>query len=75
MLLTVDVQMYLDDFRWVCGNLTFVSALVPLVCEFDLQPPVVRVLELDSVTTVPTVCVQPHGQQLQVILPMLSPHP
>ena len=74
-LLTVDVQMYLYYFRWVCGNLTFVSPLVSLVCEFDLEPPVVWVLELDSVTTVPTVCVQPHGQQLQVILPMLSPHP
>jgi len=74
-LLTVDVQMYLYNFRWVRGNLTFVSPLVSLVCEFDLEPPVVRVLEFDSVTTVPTVCVQPHGQQLQVILPMFSPHP
>lgn len=31
-LLTVDVQVDLDYFRWVCGNLTFVGALVSLVC-------------------------------------------
>jgi hypothetical protein len=57
MLLTVDVQMDLYDFRWVRGNLAFVRALVSLVREFDLEPPIVGVLELDSVTAVPAVCV------------------
>jgi hypothetical protein len=75
LLLTVDVQMNLNDLGWVRGNLTFVRAFVPLVREFDLESPVVWVLELNGVAAVPTVGMQPHGKQLQVILSVFPPHP
>jgi hypothetical protein len=67
--------MNLNDLGWMRGNLTFVCALVPLVREFDLEPPVVWVLELHGVAAVPTVRMQPHCQQLQVVLAVLTPHP
>jgi hypothetical protein len=75
MMLTVDVQMDLNDLWRVRRNLAFICALVSLVRELDLKSPVVRVLELHGVATVSTVGMQPHSEQLQVVLPVLPPHP
>lgn len=73
--LTVHVQVVDYHFRRVRRDLALVHALVVLVGSGDLEPPVVRVLELDRVPRVARVGLLADRQQLQVRLAVFPPHP
>lgn len=68
LLLTINMQIVLDDSRGMRRNLTGVRALVADLRFGNLQTPIVRVLIVDRVSRVATVCDIAHRQQLQFVL-------
>ena len=66
--LTDNVQICVLDKGWIGGNLAFVEADVALLCELDLQLPIVGFLVDDLEPGVTAVRLPSVGQQMRVFV-------
>jgi hypothetical protein len=75
LILTVNVQINVNETGRMCTDLTLVLTLVTAVDALDLKAPVVRILKFHGVPRVAGVRLLPHRQQVHLLAVVLSSYP